>query len=65
MRSVVTQKVWREYLATVAIVLVLTFLIGLVRSRSVNKEMIWDWLATSAALSLGLCAGRAIMRRCG
>ena len=63
MRPAVSQKMWKEYLATIAIVLVLTFLIGLVRSRSVNKEMIWDWLGTSAALSVGLCTGRALMRR--
>ena len=60
-----TQKVWKEYLAMIVIVLVLTFLIGLVRSKSVNSEMIWDWLATSTALSVGLCAGRAIMKRYG
>jgi hypothetical protein len=60
-----SQKVWRERLATVGIVLVLTFAIGLVRSSGVTKEMIWDWLATSAALSIGLIAGKAIMQRYG
>jgi hypothetical protein len=61
----VTRKAVEEGLTTVAIVLVITFLRGLVRSKGVSKEMIWDWLATSAALSVGLFAARAIVSRYG
>ncbi len=52
-----------DYLLTVAIVFAITFLIGLARTKQVSKEMMWDWLATSTALSIGICTGWAIRRR--
>jgi hypothetical protein len=65
MRPPARGKGHREYVATAAIVFVITFLMGLMRSKGVTREMIVDCLASSAALSLGLFAGRALWRRFG
>ena len=55
----------RDYLAMVAIVFAITFLIILARTKQVTEGMIWDWLAESTALSVGISAGWAIWRRYG